>query len=57
MAEGGGLENRCGVTHPGFESLFLRWRDGRVAECTSLLRMRLGNWSEGSNPSLSATFL
>ena len=29
------------------------WRDGRVAECTSLLRTRLGNWTEGSNPSLS----
>lgn len=55
MAEGGGLENRCGETHPGFESLFLRfmiplWRVGRVAEGTSLLRMRVGNCSQGSNP-------
>ncbi len=30
-------------------------RDGRVAEGTSLLRMRMGNCTEGSNPSLSAT--
>ena len=28
-----------------------------MAESTSLLRMRLGNWSEGSNPSLSATLV
>ncbi len=58
------LKTVVGVTPPGFESLSLRtslrarldpidWRDGRVAECTSLLRTRLGNWTEGSNPSLS----
>ena len=33
----------------------LRW-DGWVAETTSLLRMRTGNCTEGSNPSLTANF-
>ena len=29
---------------------------GELAETTSLLRMRTGNGTEGSNPSLSTTF-
>ena len=58
MVEGGGLENRCGATHRGFESLSLRssWRDGSVAESTSLLRKRVGNCSVGSNPTLSVAY-
>src|SRR5437870_1560425 len=32
-------------------------RGGRVVECTALLRRQAGNRLEGSNPSLSASFL
>ena len=69
MADGGGLENRyarerIGGSNPSpsaLEVCFVLhcfcWRDGRVAEGTSLLRMRTGNCTEGSNPSFSASIL
>ena len=40
VVDGGSLENCCGETHRGFESLSLRsfWKGARVAESGSLLR-------------------
>jgi hypothetical protein len=59
VVEGGGLENRCGATHRGFESLSLRHiqrRGARVAESGSLLRSCTRKGTVGSNPTLSAFF-
>ena len=61
MDEGGGLENRCGASHRGFESYSHRhytkiWRGAGVVELGCLLSSYGLTAIVGSNPTSSASY-